>query len=65
MLKDNSFLTIYASVISPVIGRIRRYPFDSVVGFFPDHNTLADWIPDNKEWVSAELLIGGVISVEG
>ncbi len=61
LLKDNSFLTIYASVISPVIGRIRRYPIDSGKwgSFFPDHNTLADWIPENKEWASAELLIGG------
>ncbi len=25
--------------------------------FFSDRNTLADTIPDKKEWVSAELLI--------
>ncbi len=27
--------------------------------FFPDHNALADWIPESKEWASAKLLIGG------
>ncbi len=27
--------------------------------FFPHKNTLTDWIPESKEWASAELLIGG------
>ncbi len=59
--KDNSFLTIYASVISPVIGRIRRYPVDlgKWGSFSPHENTLTYWIPESKEWASAELLIGG------
>ncbi len=61
LLRDDSFLMIYASVISPVIGRIRRYPVDMGKwgSFFPKKITLADWIPESKEWASAELLIGG------
>ncbi len=57
LLKDHSYLTNFASVISPVIGRIRRYPVDSEKwgSFFPDRKTLADTIPDRKEWASAEL----------
>ncbi len=60
-LKDNSFLKIFANVLSPVVGHIRRYPVDMEKwgSFFPPKNTLADTIPDSKEWVTAELLIGG------
>ncbi|MCP3664758.1 MAG: hypothetical protein GY696_20070, partial [Gammaproteobacteria bacterium] len=46
-LKDNSYLTVFANVISPVIGRIRRYPVASVKwgSLFPTHKALADTIP--------------------
>ncbi len=60
-LKDDSYLKIVASVISPVVGRIRRFPVDMEKwgSFFPHDNTMADSIPDSKEWATAELLIGG------
>ncbi|MCP3668542.1 MAG: hypothetical protein GY696_39685, partial [Gammaproteobacteria bacterium] len=60
-LKDDSYMKIVASVISPVVGRIRRFPVDMEKwgSFFPQGNTMADSIPDSKEWATAELLIGG------
>ncbi|MCP3664513.1 MAG: hypothetical protein GY696_18825 [Gammaproteobacteria bacterium] len=46
-LKDNSYLKIFANVLSPVVGHIRRYPVDMKKwgSFFPPKHTLADSIP--------------------
>ncbi len=51
-----------ANVLSPVVGHIRRYPVDMKKwgSYFPKgKKTLADTMPESKEWVTAELLIGG------
>ncbi|MCP3668660.1 MAG: hypothetical protein GY696_40295, partial [Gammaproteobacteria bacterium] len=61
-LRNNSYLKIFANVLSPVVGHIRRYPVDMKKwgSFFPtDEKELADTVPEDKEWVTAELLIGG------
>ncbi len=65
-LKDDTYMKIYASVINPVVGRFRRFPVDMKKwgSFFPQgtnlrEKELSDALPVQREWCSADILIGG------
>ncbi len=60
-LRDDSYMKIYASVINPVVGKFRRFPVDKEKwgSFFPEGKYLSDTLPVQREWCTADILIGG------